>query len=705
MRFSISNLQERIRNKSAAWILRKAFQKAWRTVVVEFKALKSLVIKPQVSDGQFRKSLNEEMFLFEPASCFGRREAPRFFIDLNQKEDIVRETRSKYPEAFQNTIRDADKVCNHIFDLLGVGETALGEHIEWHRDFKSGWCWKKRFYLKIKKVYFDGSDVKVPWELSRFQHLPTLGKAYWYTGNEKYAREFVSELVDWIDENPVQYGVNWSCTMEVAIRICNWMWGYYFFKDSPAFTEEFHIRFLKSVLEHGRHIYDNLENKEDFTSNHYLADIVGLIFLGIMFPEFKEAKQWKEFGIAELVKEIEKQVYEDGVDFEASIPYHRLALELFVYPAILCKLNSIRLPQSFWNRLEKMFEFVLYYTKPDGKAPQIGDNDDGRFFILNNYADWNGRDHRYLLAIGGELFDRDDFRIAAGGEFEDAVWLMNTTLQPATKEKPSNTSSCQSRAFPDAGIYIMCKDDLYMIIDCGRNGQNGNGGHSHNDTLSFELYSYGESFIVDPGTYVYTSDPQWRNRFRSTAYHNTAVVDDQEQNEIDKYKLFSLRNQSDPKVNRWVNNDEYDFLDAEHYGYHRLKDLVTHRRQITFDKRQGYWIIKDMLIGKGKHKIDWYFHFDSGIELEVFEGLAVEAKDRSGASLLLRPLETKGLNFSIIDGWVSKSYGVKEQAPILRYSISASVPFSATYLLMPLEKGHPASRDKIEQVLEECFQR
>ena len=55
--------------------------------------------------------------------------------------------------------------------------------------------------------------------------------------------------------------------------------------------------------------------------------------------------------------------------------------------------------------------------------PMIGDSDDGRFFILANYYDWDRWDHRYLLSIGAVLFKRTDFKAAAGERHEEVFWL------------------------------------------------------------------------------------------------------------------------------------------------------------------------------------------------------------------------------------------------------------------------------------------
>jgi hypothetical protein len=297
------------------------------------------------------------------------REKPRFFIGEKDPQSL----KNFLPQS-EPLIKDADEICAHNFDLLGSGKRNVDREpgkIDWRRDFKSGERWEPQvFYADTVIIKDNGSDIKVPWELSRFQHLPTLGKAYWLTGDEKYAREFVSEINDWIENNPPCYGVNWTCTMDIAIRAVNWLWGFYFFKDSPEVTDSFLVGFLESFLIHGRHISGNLERGwKGANGNHYLADIVGLVYLGVLLPEFKEAERWRDFGVRELVKEMGKQVYPDGVDYEGSVSYHRLVTELFLSATLLCLKNGIAFPDWYMKRLERMIEFVMHYAKPDGTAP------------------------------------------------------------------------------------------------------------------------------------------------------------------------------------------------------------------------------------------------------------------------------------------------------------------------------------------------
>ncbi|MBI4379400.1 MAG: alginate lyase family protein [Nitrospinae bacterium] len=613
---------------------------------------------------------------------FKERETPKFY--LSEKEETISVIKKYFSDSIEKTVHSADKVLHHIFNILGSGDMYLGEKIDWHRDFKAGIRWNsKKYYKNIPLSKGDGSDIKVPWELSRFHHLTPLGKAYWFTSEERYAKEFIDEINDWIDNNPVYFGVNWACTMDVAIRITNWIVGYYFFKDSENISDEFLLKFLKSILAHGKFIRDNLEWSEELTSNHYLSNITGLVYLGILFPEFKEASEWREFGVRELMSEMDKQVYEDGVDFESSISYHRLALEFFLYPAILCKLNNIDLSEQFWEKLKRMFEFVRYYLKPNGLAPQIGDNDNGRLHI---FKERDVLDHSYLHTMQSLLFNSPIDRFD-----EEVLWI-----NPSAFNLQPSASKIKSKSFKEAGIYIMRDGNAYMIISCGPNGQKGNGGHCHNDKLGFELNIHGEDMIIDTGTFVYTSAPDWRNRFRSTMYHNTVMIDGKEQNRFKISRpihwigappyllkggwrgLFTLKDDSKARCLKWETTPEYDLFIGEHYGYKRLKGPVIHRREIYFDKREKRWQIKDRLEGEGEHLIECFYHFPPSVNVKQVSNLEfLISGNKVCINLRLNPnfnSELQTLNSELRSGWVSPSYGIKVPSFFAVYSLTARLP-------------------------------
>jgi len=244
----------------------------------------------------------------------------------------------------------------------------------------------------------------------------------------------------------------------------------------------------------------------------------------------------------------------------------------------------------------------------------------------------------------------------------------------------------RSKAFPDGGVYILRHSNLYMIVDCSPLDPRPPPAHKHNSRLSFELFAYDKSFIIDPGSYIYTANKNMRNLFRSTAYHNTVVVDDNEQNRIDERDLFSIKLDAGVNINSWQVTNTYDFLDAEHYGYTRLMNPIIHRRQIYFNKEAGYWLIKDLLEGKGCHKFDLFFHFSPiDIMLDREYPFLIRSKDSAGWNLAIFPLDTNNLFVEIKEGWISYSYGTKIRAPIIKYSKRSSAPIAFINVLYPFK--------------------
>jgi len=614
------------------------------------------------------------------ADYFRKREEPRCFIDFTMKEEIVKMLKTDYPEVVRNIVSEADRVCDGIFSIMGSGDKRL-EPMDWHLDFKSGYRWNPKTYYKDIKYpvkVWKGADIKIPWEISRFNYLTLLGQAYWLSDDEKYARKFVSLISDWIVKNPVKQGLNWNSTIEVGIRVANWILAWYFFKDSKSITPGFLARFLRSLITHGRFIKSNLEYTEALTSNHYISNIVGLFCLGLFLPEFREAEGWLTFSKRELEKEMQKQVYSDGMDFEASTCYHRFVVELFFYPSLLARLNGIDFSSDYLSRLKKMFDFILCALKPNGKMPQIGDNDSGRLYKFE-VGDKEVLDMRYLLNLGLIFFMESKYKIKEFGLCPEVLWIFGPEGLGEWREMPERTiANLKSKSFLDAGIYIMRKGKNYLIASSGPNGQNGNGGHSHNDKLSFEFFIDGEDIFVDPGTYVYTSYPMWREKFRSTRFHSTVMVDEKEQNRF--LTLFSMREEAKPKVIKWEANDELEVFIGEHYGYTRLSDEIIHQRTIKFFKEDVRWEFQDKIYNmknrfSNKHLIQWslILHPDIGLE----DSSTLRTKQGRRIKIVLE----NGLKVHQEDDWYSPEYGIKIPTKKLSWQVLTDKPISFRWIL------------------------
>src|SRR5262249_18550110 len=150
------------------------------------------------------------------------------------------------------------------------------------------------------------------------------------------------------------------------------------------------------------------------------------------------------------------------------------------------------------------------------------------------------------------------------------------------EDLPDGSPPLQSMAFTAGGFYVMRASTTHLIIDCGAVGTRGLGGHGHNDILSFELWLNGMNIINECGTYLYTASADWRNQFRSTAFHNTIQVDDQELNRlIHPDDLWRLHYDAVPTAVEWRSTATVDYFRGGHRGYARLREPTTVHREVA----------------------------------------------------------------------------------------------------------------------------
>ena len=620
---------------------------------------------------------------------FRQRDKPTFFSGFEASDDTARFHSELLSQQSEHLIADAKAIASgHRWSLLGFGERDFGRPINWHRDPLSGRVWPLDYHAEIPLWHHDGSDIRVLWELNRLGHLIILGLAYALTKEELLAEEFFSQIESWDEQNPIGRGANWACAMEVALRAMNLLAAFTLFKTSPALTAKRLTLILKLFDQHGSHIERNLEFSYISTSNHYLSDLAGLLWLGIELPELRSAKAWRDRALAEMHREIGKQVLRDGADYEGSTGYHCFVLELFLYSSLLCEFNDVAISHEFRNSLQSMFVYLRAILRPDGLIPLVGDVDGSRLLPIVRRS---GNDRAHLLALAAVNFADPQFKLPELELTPELIWSTGeygvaryTQLSPSGKHRTSE-------AFPDAGIYVMRQDDQYLLFNASSSQYGRPASHRHNDIFSFEVAAGGRAFIVDPGSYVYTADLQERHRFRSTAYHSTIQIDDEEQRTIRESEPFKIGAEARIRVLSWESNAQRDRIVAEHDGYARLAQPVTHRRAVTFDKTNRWWLIEDELTGRGNHLVATRFHFDAELDVSRVAERGVAAKDSSAVQLLVFALssdESPGLNFE--PQFVSRDYGSKLPSTTACWSVQADVPLKLRWAIVPACAGEVA---------------
>lgn len=578
---------------------------------------------------------------------FRERSAPSFFPGFEFAATTAAQQRALFPDETERALETAHLLTKeHRWPLLGFGDKEFGHPIDWHRDPLSGRIWPLNYHADVPLWHNDGSDIRVLWELNRLGHLVTLGRAYALTNDEDFAAEFFAQVESWREQNPVGRGANWACAMEVALRAMNLLAAFSLFRNSPSLNEARLQMLLGMFDQHGAHIRRNLEFSDVATSNHYLSDVAGLLWLGIMLPELAQAAVWREWALREMLREMDKQILPDGADYEGSTGYHCFVLELLLYSFVLCRANEIKIADKYWRKLETMLGYLRGILRPDGFVPLVGDTDGGQVLpIVSRRAN----DRGYLLALGAAFLKDVLFKTSPSAAPPELLWLLGADglrdYEQLARSTPAGSAdilsaASQSQAFPDAGTYVMRHEDLFLLFNADGTKTRRPTSHRQNDMLSFEVFACGRAFILDPGTFVYTADLSERHLFRSTGYHSTIAIDDEEQRPIQAGSPFVIGDEATARVTLWESTPSHDRVVAEHSGYERLVQPATHRRAITFNKADRWWLIEDEIAGKGEHKIAARFHFDAGLEVKLFDQNSVIACDAaSGACLLVCALD------------------------------------------------------------------
>jgi hypothetical protein len=622
-------------------------------------------------------------------------EPARRFFSAGSQHKLRSLVQTEFPDWIATVTAEADRICDRKLRLFGHAEVYLGAVIDWSADPISGQTWPRRFWTTYDLLGNpEGGDPKVVHEINRHQHLVTLARAYVYTEDERYASVAIAHMDSWIDQNPPGMGINWTSSLEIALRALSWMWSLFLLLPSRHMDDRRLERILRSLLSHFDHIH-RYPSVYSSPNTHLTGEALALYVGGSVFSSIKQAREWKEFGEAVLVDEGLKQILDDGLHAELSTHYHCYTVEFYLTALAMARKNGGDFPPAVLSRIEAMLDVLAPLARMDGSIPRFSDDDGGRGLNLgkNGYADV-----RSLLSTGAVLFQRPDFKWQAERFHEETMWLLDGEAYVAFDHMEQRTPERLSRLFPDGG-YLSSRSgwntgDDQLVFDCGGLGFLG-GGHGHADALSFVLSSGDRELLVDPGTAVYNGEPSWRNYFRSTRAHNTVVIDGEDQ--AVPGSTFGWATDYSNRIVRHFSFPDAEYIEAEHDGYMRFSHPVIHRRRVL-QVRPHCWIIADDFRGEGSHTFETLFHFSP---------LAAVALDprRSLTSVNLRSVNREhGLSFAFfasnavqaeiiqglkdpIQGWYSRAYGHMQPAPVLRATVHDTVPSASISVLIPRNVG------------------
>lgn len=532
------------------------------------------------------------------------------------------------PSALSSDLEDAPSLLAEA-DAILRGTTAIfGEPCAvdlpalWHRDPRTGAEWPSEIHFTRFNVFHparDGvTDIRRLWEVGRFGWALPLARAWRLTGREEYAAAWARFARDFLARNPPEFGPHWLNAMEVALRAVSWARALALLAARPGFSDCAPLlrEMLSALLAHGRFVRTHLEWTPYGRTNHYLADLAGLFVLSLFVPQFREADEWRARSLRTLLAEMEIQTDADGFHAEASTAYHRFALELYRLVEEAAAAARRPLPAAFGERTARLARVDAALRGAEDLDPRIGDDDSGTLNLLPR----------------------------------DAKATTRNTGEPPLDPR-------ESVALKASGLYVLRSARLSCHVACGPNGQQGVGGHAHNDKLAVVLRADGRPIVVERGTCGYSADPATRDRFRSTAMHSTLALDGLEQSRLRDWR--KLADETRARCLTWKDSEAETLFAGEHRGFRPFR--ARHGRTLRLDKRRHRLLAMDEIEAAGDHRAALFLHLDPS-----FSPQAVVVRENRVELPGGRFLFEEGLAPELIEVSHSPVYGGRVPALALR---------------------------------------
>lgn len=516
----------------------------------------------------------------------------------------------------------------------------------WFEDPISGTSWPESstsaFAVDFRQQS-DRGDVKYVWEINRLQMLPLLAADYRLNGTADSLAAIEAAIASWHAANPPYGGINWTSGIEIALRAISLVLTHALLGDTLSEPRRDEMAAHLAAARRWLLAFPSLYSS---ANNHRIAELAGLILIGLAFGDPDTVSQ------AELERELRMQILPDGAPAEQSPTYGAFSVEL----ALLCRIALKDTGKAFSTPADaRLMAFARYAAcLGDEALVAAGDDDEGRAIgDLAEIGFYSGKIGRLAAAIG-----------TAPETSRQSKDLRDALLGGAV---PASLPTEGLMTFPEGGHSIwrgrIAGRAVRLGFDHGPLGYLSIAAHGHADALSVTLAIDGEPILIDPGTYLYGSGGPWRSWFRSTAAHNTLVIDGESQSSMAGPFLWSHKART-----RLIEAKATPLLlSAEHDGY-RKRHGVLHRRTIVAEGKG--WRVTDCLVGTQPQMAELVFQLAPGLGLaEDSEGLIVS---QQAAPILRLRLPSGTLKASAgaagpSGGWASPRFGLLVPAPRLTW--------------------------------------
>ena len=567
------------------------------------------------------------------------------------------------------------------FDILGL-EWDYSKPHNWHLDIKTQGTFPMVFCREVNTRNDENGIAKYVWEPNRHQFLTRIAQQYNASKDPKYLHLFQSVMESWIDQNPYLVGVNWYSNIEVNVRILTWFLCWEILdvnnvmERSEPFKNFVYEKWIPLIYLHCKYSHD-FPSKFSSANNHRISECVGL-FVASSYWKFDESEKWNRHAKKVTEQELIKQHSAEGINREETSEYMQFITDFFLIADVVAERTNNPFSDKFKSVFHKVFKYLYHLIDIEGNINHYGDGDDGRTFILEeDKEDFNN--FKSLLTSGAIIFKDEKLKSRSNG-FD----LKNRVLFGAEGENTfdsieENSDNRTSRFYEKEGHFLFRKEDgdneIFLHYDVAPLGFLGIAAHGHSDALSFYMGVDGQFVFIDPGTYTYHTDMDWRNYFISTLAHNTVCIDHENQ---------AVR--GGPTM--WVKHYKCEVVEAKqggnlesvtgrHNGY--VETGVIHTRTIEFDRVKECFNIIDRIEvnGDNEHQIQIPFHLHPDIVVNPLSGkdFNLTGPDSRPVSIHfqenLKLTRVKGQQNPIL-GWYSPSFYKKSPCEVILAEVTSS---------------------------------
>ncbi|MTG98559.1 hypothetical protein GJV76_10550 [Myroides sp. BIT-d1] len=459
-----------------------------------------------------------------------------------------------------------------------------------------------KHWCEINEFDLNTGDIKNLWELSRFDWVLSLTKAYCLTNDEAYLLKLNALLKDWCTHNPYNQGIHWKCGQEASIRVMKLYNASLLLKTLYEVNEGL----FDFVFKHIERINGNINYAIAQNNNHGTSE-AAVLYIGSIWllkqenstlltnQTKKRLIEYKSRGRKILENRIQKLILHDGTFSQKSVNYHRVVMDTISF--VLYGMQEFKEPEfsaAILLKLDKLGMWLLDLVSNDkGEVPNLGSNDGAMFEQLHelDYRDFRPSIQLFFGLLHQQIiWDSRDV-------LAPLIWRNIDMSQFKRNYEVINKCDVKDSEF----VQLVYKNLKTLVVAKQDNFR------PSNDILHLDVFYKGVNIMLDTGSYSYNALET--NYFKSIRAHNTIQFGSSEPM---------------PKISRFLNGEWVKVVSgiiAENdnqiswEGFYRDYKKNQHKRKIYIDKRNPELTVVDIFKSSSKgQKVCLNFHLINDYE-------------------------------------------------------------------------------------------